>query len=152
MTDMAEKIADNAYGKIIGRGAMALCALFLPFAGITVKNYLDDIRSAQSIAVSRIDEISRELSVKLDGINTTLTTGALHDQAIDGRVSTIEAERAKLLPFRYSTTDAERDFRLRDLKDSYQDQRLDKHDQRLDGIDNRLTRQGFNTIKPEVPR
>lgn len=140
---IAEKIAENAYGKIIARGSMILCGLFFPLTVMVAKSYFDDIRATQSLAIDKIDRINNH---NIDIDKTVLQ--------LAGRVSGIEADRAKNVPFRYSSRDAAADFKLRDLKDSEQDRRLDKAEDRLDDHDRRLNRVGLSrplSVSPLAP-
>lgn len=94
-----------------------------------------------------INRSSQSMVLELRQITQKIVDSDSRQLAIEGRVTTIEAERSKLLPFRYTSRDAEADFKLRDARDNEQDRRIGKAEDRLDSVDQRLNRQGF-ILKP----
>lgn len=125
-----EQLAESVYAKAVSRAAMAFCAVALPIAWSWGNAWMDRVTNG------------------LDVLNNTLIESDKKYERIEGRVTTIEKEREQNRPFRYTTRDAEKDFRLRDAKDVAQDAVIESLDDRVDRVEFKINRFGQVTRLP----
>lgn len=98
-------IVESTWLKLTSRVAIIIASLFVPFVTFQATQVLRDVRDTRDTLI-----------------------------AISYRVTALENEVSKTGDDRYRSQDAVRDFRLRDLKDQQQDQRIDENKNDIDRI------------------